>query len=394
MKICAVICEYNPFHNGHRYQFAEIRRLSGCDRILCLMSGNFTQRGEAAVFGKYTRARHAVLCGADAVLELPAAFAAAPAELFAAGAVHILSAIPAVEKLAFGCESGTAQDFLNAASATLREDRQFRSALKERMKDGTSYVKARTELLLSLNSDIDESLLTSPNNVLGTEYCRAILAQEAEIDPLPIPRVGAGFADTSLFKNFSSATALRSLLGDDSRKARRALKRNVPECVLKEMEEWEEIPYEKAALCALLQRGEESIAKTPDCAEGLENRLTAMARTNPNYADLLAKVTSKRYTMSRVKRIILQNFLGIELKDVKSFLQSPLYLRTLAVRSECAEEIFSALAAGAFPAVIRKSDFANLKRDALECFRLDMRANDLYNALSGKYTSDFETQFI
>ena len=188
MKFCAVICEYNPFHNGHKYQLAEARRLSGCDKLLCIMSGNFTQRGEAAVFHKYERARHAVLGGADAVIELPAAFAVAPAEVFARGAIHILASLPAVSALAFGCESGTKEDFLKTARALLSESKQFKATLKENMKDGTSYIRARNAALLASGADVDEALLSSPNNILGTEYCRAILSEGSAIEPIPVPR--------------------------------------------------------------------------------------------------------------------------------------------------------------------------------------------------------------
>ena len=174
MKFCAIICEYNPFHNGHKYQLAEARRLSGCDKILCIMSGNFTQRGEAAVFHKYERARHAVENGADAVIELPAAFSVSPAQLFACGAVHILAAIPAVQTLAFGCESGDKESFLRTARATLSESKQFKAALKENMKDGTSYIRARNAALLSSGADVDEALLSSPKGVavgeIGLDY--------------------------------------------------------------------------------------------------------------------------------------------------------------------------------------------------------------------------------
>lgn len=390
MKICAVICEYNPFHNGHRYQLSEIRAKSGCDRILCLMSGNFTQRGEAAVFDKYTRARHAVLCGADAVLELPACFAASPAELFAAGAVHILASVPAVTALAFGCESGTAEDFMRAAQATLKEDRQFRAALKEKMKDGTSYAKARTDLLLSMNGDIDESLLTSPNNILGVEYCRALLREDSPILPLPLKRRGGGYADTDLLKNFSSATALRTVLGDESRQAKRALKNNLPDCVYEDAETYVPVPFEQAALCALFSADGERIAATPDCSEGLENRLVGMARTNPDYPSLLKKVTTRRYSLSRLKRILMQNFLGITLKDVREFLDEKLYLRPLAVKKSCADELLSALSESSFPLVVRKSDADKLKKDAADCLAVDLRANDLYAALSGKFLPQFE----
>ena len=394
MKFCAVICEFNPFHNGHRYQLGEIRAKSGCDKILCLMSGNFTQRGEAAILDKYTRARHAVLCGADVVLELPAAFAVSSAELFARGAVHILGSIPTVTTLAFGCENGDKESFLAAANATLSESKEFRNALKENMKDGTSYIRARNNAVLAFHDDVDESLLSAPNNVLGTEYCRAILAEKLNIEPMPIPRIGGGYADTALFKNFSSATALRAALGEDAGKAKKAIKRNVPECVLEDVLGAKCVPYEKAALCALLSAPAESVAECPDCSEGLENRLKNMVRSNPDYDEALKKCVSKRYTLSRLKRIIMQNFLGVRLKDVRSYAESPLYYNVLAIKKSDSEHILSELSKGAYPSLVRRSDSNELYKDALDCFTTDVRANDLYNALSGNYTNEYETLFV
>ena len=394
MKFCAVICEYNPFHNGHKYQLEQIRERSGCDKILCLMSGNFTQRGEAAVFHKYVRARHAVLNGADAVIELPAAFAVASAPVFAGGAVHILSSLPSVNALAFGCESGDKESFLTAAKATLSEDKEFKAALKENMRDGTSYAKAHTQTVLALNTDIDESLLTSPNNILGVEYCKAILQKGAQIEPLPIPRVGGGYADTALFKDFSSATALRLALLDESSKAQKLVKKNLPANVWADVRNYQKLPAEKAALAALVRAETEEVALCTDCSEGLENRLKAMTKTNPEYADMLDKVVSKRYTLSRLKRILIQNLLKIRLKDVKNYLSSPLYCKVLAVKKEGAEEILSALGESAFPLISRKSDALTLKKDALDCFLTDVRANDIYNVLSGQHTNEYETLFV
>ncbi len=392
MKFCAVICEYNPFHNGHKYQFEQIRKLSGCDKILCLMSGNFTQRGEIAVLHKNIRARHAVECGADVVLELPAAFAVAPAEIFASGAVHILSAIPEVSALAFGCESGTEEEFLNAAKATLSEDKQFKAALKENMKDGTSYVKARTQTVLSLNTDIDEALLTAPNNILGVEYCRAILSSGAKIKPLPIPRVGGGYADVALFKNFSSATALREALKSPDKKTLKLLKSNLPANVLRDLANYREPPYRQAALAALLLRGPEEVMKCPDCSEGLENRLRSMVKSNPSYDAALGKVVSKRYTLSRLKRILLQNFLGLDRKAVRDFLEAPLYCKVLAVTRK--PEVLAALNRGNYPVIMRKSDAGSLKKDALACFETDVRANDLYDILTGTHTNEYESVIV
>ncbi len=393
MKFCAVICEYNPFHNGHKYQLDEIRKRSGCDKILCLMSGNFTQRGDMAVFGKYLRAKHAVENGADAVLELPVSFAVSPAELFASGAVHILSSIPAVSTLAFGCESGDSESFLQAAKATLSEDKLFKLALKENMKDGTSYVKARTKTVLAFNRDLDEALFTSPNNILGLEYTRAILAQNSRIQILPITRVGADYTDEKPQNNFSSATALRACLGDDSKKTVKILKSNLPASVFADCKEYRQSPYPQAAICALLSTESDEVVKCPDCSEGLENKLRAMAKSNPDYDDMLQKVVSKRYTLSRLKRILLQNFLGVTRK-ARVYTESPLYYNVLAVRKKGAEEILAALAKGAFPVLVRKSDRGALKKEALASFETDVHANDLYNALTGQHTNEYETLFV
>ncbi len=394
MKFCAVICEYNPFHNGHKYQFEQIRKLSGCDKILCLMSGNFTQRGEIAVLHKNIRARHAVECGADVVLELPASFAVSPAEIFAGGALHLLSAIPEVQTLAFGCESGTKEDFLKAARATLSEDKQFKTALKDNMKDGTSYVKARTQTVLSFNSDIDEALLTSPNNILGVEYCRAILSSGAKIEPLPIPRVGGGYADTALLKNFSSATALRAALASPDKKTVKLLKANLPATVLRDLANYREPPFKQAAMCALLTGEPEQVMKCPDCSEGLENRLRGMAKSNPSYDAALGKVVSKRYTLSRLRRILSQNFLGIERKDVRTYLEAPLYCKVLAVSRKDMPEILGALNRGKYPVIMRKSDAGSLRKDALACFETDVRANELYGILTGVHTNEYESMIV
>lgn len=394
MTFCAVICEYNPFHNGHKYQLEEIRKKSGCDKTVCLMSGNFTQRGDMAVSDKYTRARHAIENGADAVLELPSAFAVSPAEVFAAGAVHILSSLPCVTTLAFGCESGEKEDFLRAAKATLSEDKQFKAALKENMKDGTSYVKARTKTVLALNTDIDEALLTSPNNILGTEYTRAILSQNSRMQILPLPRIGGGYADTAPLKNFSSATALRACMADGSKKALKALKGNVPASVFRDIAGYRESPYKQAAVCALLSAETGELIKRPDCSEGLENRLRAMAKSNPNYDEMLAKVVSKRYTLSRLKRILLQNFLGVTRQDVRSYLSAPLYCKVLAVKKSGAEDVFAEFSKGAYPLLSRKSAYGALRKEAEACFLTDVRATDLYNALTDGRKSEYETLFV
>ncbi|MBD5636491.1 MAG: nucleotidyltransferase family protein [Clostridia bacterium] len=393
MKFCAVICEYNPFHNGHLYQLNKIREESGCDKILCVMSGNFTQRGEAALFSKYERAKHAVENGADVVLELPTAFAVAPAEIFAEGAISLISQIPAVTTLAFGCESGDKEQFLAAAKATLSESKEFKALMKENMKDGTSFVKARTDAALALNSDIDEAMLKNPNNILGVEYCRALLSKSSAIEPMPIPRVGGGYSDTSILADFSSATALRGALLLEKR-PKKAFKRNLPKNVYDDIMKWQPNSFETATLTALLSAPAAQVAECTDCSEGLENRLQAMTRSNPEYHAMLKKAVSKRYTLSRLKRILCENLLNLKLKSVKEFLSSPLYLNVLAAEKTDGENILSELSQSALPLLVRKSDALALKKSALASFETDALANDLYNVLTGNSYHEYETLFV
>ncbi len=393
MKFCAVICEYNPFHNGHAYQLGRIREASGCDKILCLMSGDFTQRGEAAVAGKYARARHAILGGADVVLELPASFAVSPAELFARGAVHILAAIPAVTTLAFGCESGTKEDFLALGRALASEDKPFKAALKEGMAEGGSYIRARNAALSALHPEIDEALLTSPNNILGGEYCHALLSEKSKIEPLPIPRTGGGYGEEILRADFSSAASLR-LAMQDFKKYRRLIRKNVPAFVFDDCPMRAPASFEIAALCALAEHSAEQISLSPDCAEGLENRLKMLVQTTPEYSALLEKVVSKRYTRARIKRILAQNFLGVSLKAVKDFLASPLYCNVLAVKKENAEEILSALSGSKFPVLVKRGDISRLDKTARACMDTDLKAAQLYAALTSRSESEAATLFL
>ena len=164
MKICAIICEYNPFHNGHLYQLREAKRISGADALLCIMSGNFVQRGEAAIMDKFTRAKHAVQAGADVVIELPTLFATSNAELFAKGAIHLLSSIPDVSILCFGCENSNKETLIQTAEKLNNEPKDVSKKIKEYVGNGLSYAKARAK---AWDGQIPLELLTSPNNILG-----------------------------------------------------------------------------------------------------------------------------------------------------------------------------------------------------------------------------------
>ena len=373
MKICAIICEYNPFHNGHLYQINEAKRLSGADAVVCLMSGNFVQRGEAAIFDKYTRAKHAIKAGADIVIELPTVFATSNAELFAKGAVHILSSIPDVCILSFGAEKADKTAFLLGARYLNNEPEEVSKKIKEQMQNGVSYAKARAQAFAGF---IPFDLLASPNNILGLEYTRAILNKNANIEILPLQRKGAGYSETNLHEEFSSATAIRTAIFNGEQ-----VTSHIPDFVANDIPSARDCNLDALEKYAVLSNKTEDIAKICDCTEGLENAFKKAALTPKNLVDGL---TSPRYTSARIRRIALQNLLGIQESLIRQSLQSPLYLNVLAAKKS-RSDVLSAFSQSNFPLLIRAHDENCLNGVAKDCYQADTFAQNVYALLKGPY---------
>lgn len=369
MKICAVICEYNPFHNGHMYQLREAKKRSNADALLCIMSGNFVQRGEAAVVEKFTRAKHAVLGGADIVIELPTVFATSNAELFAKGAIALLSCIPAVTTLCFGAETANADAFVQTATLMNNEPENVSYAIKTLTANGMSFAKAR---MAAWQETVNTDLLSSPNNILGLEYTRAILQRHANIDILPIQRIGSGYHDTLLEGDFSSASAIRAGLqsgADLSLAVPAFVQADLPKTLPKNLDILEKY--------ALLSRPQEEIARVCDCTEGLENAFKKAALQQQSLPESL---TSARYTSSRIRRIALQNLLHIEEDLIRTSLQSPLYLRVLAIKKE-RSNVLTALAQSTCPTLIRAHDEDTLNGTAKQAYERDIFSENVYKLL-------------
>lgn len=369
MKICAIICEYNPFHNGHLLHINEAKRRSNADAIVCFMSGNFVQRGDAAIMDKHTRARHAVLAGADAVIELPTLFATSNAELFAKGAVKLLSSIPTVTTLCFGAETANKTAFKLGAKYLLNEPEEVSNRIKTALQTGTSYAKARADAFVGF---LPTELLTSPNNVLGLEYTKALLLENSTIDILPIERMGAGYGDEILRQDLSSATAIRTAIEKGE-----PLGDNLPEFVKKDLPLSLQNSLEQLEKYALINRNTEEIASVCDCTEGLENAFKRVATEN---LPIVETLTSARYTSSRIRRIALQNLLNIKESLIRESLQSSLYLCVLAVK-KTRNDVLSALSESIYPLIARPRDIQKLSGIANQCFEKDKFAEQIYNLL-------------
>lgn len=381
MNICATICEFNPFHNGHKYFLEQAKKLSGCEAVLCIMSGSFTQRGDICIMDKFVRARHAILGGADCVLELPAPFAVAPAEIFAKGAVKILSSAPSTAYLAFGCEDASL-NFIKAADLLLCESDLFKKTLKNGLARGESYIKSYSEAFEACGGD--KNILRSPNNILGVEYCKAALLSGKNIRLLPIQRVGSKFGDDKLSENFSCANAIRKNAGNP------LIKGNVPEYVYDDLKNFanQQMLFEELVRFKLVAAEPENLKKIYGCGEGLENRLKNFASLP--YEKLLTEAAGKRYSISRIKRILLANLLDLYTDDVQSFLKNDLYLRPLAVKKESADLILSSLSDSHYPIIYKRRDLNSLNQTAEKCFKKDEFAYKIWKFIFKQPINDFD----
>ncbi len=384
MKICALVAEYNPFHLGHLKHIDYIKSVLHAEKVVVIMSGNFTQRGEIAVMNKFTRARHAIIAGADAVIELPTVFATSNAETFATGAINILNSLGCIDGLCFGVESGTKEEYLELARALVDETKEFKRALKNNLDTGASLAKAKFLAVKEVYGDkFNESLVSSPNNILGLEYTKALLKFNSDIEIHPMIRLG-DHNDQTLKKGITSATSIRQTIKTGKFKK---LKACMPTYAFKDLKEYP-FAFDKLCMARLITSSASDLEKISDCTEGLENRIKALSKDNPTVDSLVEKVTTKRYPATRVRRILTANLLGIEESLVKDSLTSPLYAKILAVDNDKKEIISELNQKSSIPILTRKSDSTVLKKTALTCFNKDVLANDLYNLITDEKTNE------
>lgn len=362
MKITGIICEYNPFHLGHFKQLRAIQEQNADTGIVCLMSGNYVQRGMPAIFDKAYRAKAAVLCGADLVLELPVTAALSSAEGFAAEGVRILSGF--CDELSFGAEDADIHRLLAVANALLSPD--FSLQLKEELSKGLSFPAARQKALEAL--ELDGAILNKPNNILAVEYCKAIISQSTKMNPQPIYRGGDYHGLTPDAEN-PSASSLRILMerGD-------SWQGYVPRLAAKCFENAAIHTLqngEKAFLYRLRTMTDEEFEALPYGSEGLWRKLMKNARRYATLEEIIASTKSKRYTRTRLDRMILCAYLGLTQNDIAS--PAP-YTRVLALNDKGREILLKARKTGFFPNIGERIDHPYQE--------IENRCDDLYGLFS------------
>lgn len=385
LKTAGIIAEFNPFHEGHRLLLDKARK-SGAETLLVVMSGNFVQRGEPALLPKAYRAEAALRLGADLVAELPLPWAMSGAETFSRGGVSLLSSLGAQE-LWFGSECGLAAPLWKIAR--LLETTAFSEVLRVPLNEGLSFAAAREKAVELLAGKELSSLLHEPNNTLGIEYCRAIIKQGSSMLPRSISRIGPGHHASSIEGTMASGSALRqeirkkfkkdTLNANDNNSWRACLPHPSEEVVVKATKNGlcpSRISRMESAILSTLRRMKpEDFLHLPDISEGLENRLFQMAQKTSSLDELLFSVKAKRYSMARIRRILLSAYLGIHAEDAKGM---PPYIRILGFTSRGEAYLKTIARHLPLPLLTTSTQLKRLDGRGAHVFNLESTATDLY----------------
>ncbi len=335
-KVLGIIAEYNPFHNGHLYHLQNSIKLTNADYTIAIITGNFTQRGSTSLIDKWSKAEIAIKNGIDLVIELPLLYSISSAENFAEGAIKILNSLNVVDYLSFGAETDDISTLNIIADTLYREPKEYKNILSHELSKGLSYPKARENALLMYLQDIRRftNVLSSPNNILGIEYLKALKKFKSPIMPVAIKRFDVGYNDTTYTENIASATAIRNIVKNNSLDI---LKKVVPEnsfsTILENVKIGHVLPdlstFEKQIIYNLRSMSIEEIANLPDVSEGLEYAIKNAANSCNSIVEFLSIIKSKRYTSTRLQRILLYSLLNITKKDMEVSRKTVPYIRVL-----------------------------------------------------------------
>lgn len=393
MKIVGLITEYNPFHNGHLYHLIESKKITQSDYSIAIMSGNFLQRGEPALVDKWTRAKMAVDNGVDLVIELPIIYACQSAEFFAYGAIKILDSLGIVDSVCFGSEYGDIKLLDDIAEILNCEPELYVKSLKSALEQGFSYPKAREYALInylnkfnSLDISIVSSVLSNSNNILSIEYLKAIKKIGSNIMPFTIKRKQSGYHDKKLNDSISSATAIREQLINNS--LIENIKHTVPPITYKHLEyfynenkDFNSLNNFSMVLLYLLRNSTlENLKNIIDVTEGLENRIISCSKNYNNIYEILNCISTKRYTMTRLKRILIHLLLRMN-KNTINYLHSygPQYIRILGLNTKGIDILRQAKRTSSLPIITKFADYTKHNNEILnQMIELDRKATDVY----------------
>ncbi len=383
MRVLGIVCEYNPFHNGHAYQIRKAREESGADALVCVMSGHYTQRGEPAIVDKWTRARMAILNGADLVMEMPSLYAMSGAESFAAAGIKLLLAA-GMDVLSFGCETEKTNVLYDLAALFDQEPAVFRQELQQFLRIGESYSVSRMKAAGRYIAQAEE-ILKQPGSILGIEYLKALRREGRKDFPVVmVRRLGAAHKDEWSDGAGASASGIRGALRQG-----RILREAMP---LQIAEIWEKI-YESGAYCMgdtllkeilywrLTEWTPDQIRQAPEIGEGLEYRILKMTEGDRSWESLIESLVCKRYPASRIRRGLMNLCLGIsqENRERARWEEGPGYLRILGIGPRGTELLRRIRRESSLPLVTQlHRQIKDLSESAAYTLEEEVRLTDIY----------------
>ena len=393
MKTVGLITEYNPFHNGHAYHIEKAKMLTGADRVIVVMSGDFVQRGAPAVMPKHLRTESALLSGASLIIELPVCFATGSAEYFAQGSISLLNQLGCIDSICFGSECGDLHLLKEIAQILADEPIEYQAALKQALKEGASFPAARQEAL-NIYSDKYSEILASPNNILGIEYLKALAKIHSKMEPFTIKRIGAGYHDMDINGQFSSATAIRSdiyQLADVNSSSESLplthIQTQVPSSCHELMKKNYQTRYPVKAddfslllKAKLLSETAGSLSHYLDMSSELANRILRLRNDYLSFEQFCDLLKTKELTRSRISRSFIHVLLGIT-NDWLTAMKAPApYARILGFRRDHADLLGILKRTSDIP-LITSPARAVLTDKAYQMLELDIYASDLYESV-------------
>ena len=347
-SVLGVISEYNPFHNGHLYHLNESKKVTNSDYSIAIITGNFAQRGETSIIDKWSKTKMAIENGFDLVIELPVLYAISSAENFASGAIKVLDSLNVVDYVSFGSECGNISILNDIANVLCAEPNDYKTLLSHELAKGISFPKAREKALMMYLNNVRRfaNVLTCPNNILGVEYLKALKKQKSKITPITIKRESSLHNDNTITSTseFSSGTAIRNLcLSNDTSLLKNVMPISSYKILSDNIKKGNIVKsisaFDKEIIYTLRKMSTDEIANLPDVSEGLEFALKSAANSCNSVIELLAIIDSKRYTKTRIQRILLYAILGITKKDMQMSINTKPYIRVLGFNNKGKELI-------------------------------------------------------
>ena len=401
-KVLGIIAEYNPFHNGHLYHLETSKKLTDADYTVAIISGNFTQRGSTSIVDKWSKTKMALENGIDLVIELPVLYSISSAENFADGAIKILNSLGIVDYLSFGAETSDISILNNIANILCSEHEEYKNLLSIELEKGLSFPKARENALLDYIKNTDDNVpenriidfekyskvLSSPNNILGIEYLKALKKYKSSIKPVCISRFKSEYNSSSFSENIASATAIRELIKN---KNFDTIKNVIPlesysilmDCINSGCVAPDLNCFEKEIIFTIRKMSIEEIFNLPDVSEGLEFSIKKAVNSCNNINNFLDIVKSKRYTVTRLQRILLYALLGISKEDIQlsKKVEKP-YVRVLGFNDngkKLVSEIATKNPKLKLITSVKKFVDSNSNKDLQIIFAKDVLATDVYS---------------